>query len=280
MFAAYACTMPAADPFSAFTTICTGRRAGPDERILEVVRDRQDHRHAPVEQRLVRPDPATPTARRSGSARTRRTGSTRPRDVARPIEIDDVGRRVPDRERRRVRQDEQLDDRHDEDLRERRAIADDVQNLGARERQDPAHRYVQPLRGTTACSTVSSTRRHPGQDQRLLPQVLEPDALQHDAAGDLDEPPGRDDVARRSAAARGMLSIGKMKPESSIVGSIVPIMRAHHRHALRRRPRGNEDAERQRHEDEQQTLGEQQHEAAAQRHVEDQPRLDDARAAR
>ena len=72
-----------------------------------------------------------------------------------------------------------------------------------------------------------------------------------------------------------MLSIGKMKPDSSMVGSIVPTERAHHRHALRRRPRRDQNAERQRHENEEQSFDQEQRHAAAQRHVEDEPGFED-----
>ena len=57
---------------------CTGARPSRTSDASKSSRDRQDHRHAAVEQRLVRAAPATPTARRSGSDPTRRNGRTRP----------------------------------------------------------------------------------------------------------------------------------------------------------------------------------------------------------
>ena len=96
----------------------------------------------------------------------------------------------------------------------------------------------------------------------------------------IDEPPAGHDVATRAAAAAGMLSIGKMNPDSSIVGSIVPSsapiiatrcdeVRAEIRMPSASDTRMNSNA-----------FGEQQHDAAAERHVEDEPRLGEHAAGR
>ena len=194
--------------------------------------------------------------------------STRPREVARPVEIDDVGGCVADLERGRVRQHQQLHDRHDQDLRQRRAVADDVQDFGPGERQDPAHRHSSRSWNERVLSGEQHDR-HPGQDQRLLPEdtsrptpfsmMLRAISTNHRAGTmfvticerhrhALD----REDEARQQHRRQHRAE-----------------HRAHHRDALRRRARRNQDAERERHEDEQQAFGEQQDEAAAQRHVED-----------
>ena len=82
------------------------------------------------------------------------------------------------------------------------------------------------------------------------------------------------------AAARGMLSIGKMKPESSIVGSIVPISapiiatRCDDVRAEMSMPSESDTRMKS------SAFGEQQRDAAAQRHAEDQARLDDHAAGR
>ena len=72
-----------------------------------------------------------------------------------------------------------------------------------------------------------------------------------------------------------MLSTGKMKPDSSIVGSMVPSIapiiatRCDDVRAETRMPSDERD------EDEEQPLAEQEQHAAAHRHTEHEPRLDD-----
>ena len=185
------------------------RGARPHERRLEVVRDRQHHRHVAAQQRVVgeierrrltddpemagRPEPVDQPARR-----------------ARAVEVDDVDRRVADLEGGGVRQHQQLHDRQHEHLRQRRAVAHHVQDFGPREEQDAAHRaqLLQPLVERPRAHRQQD-QRHRDQHQRLPPQIREADALEHDAARDEHEPARRHDVRDASAAAAACSRSGR-----------------------------------------------------------------------
>ena len=123
--------------------------------------------------------------------------------------------------------------------------------------------------------STSSTAAIAAQDERFPPEVAQADALEHDGARDDDEPPAGTtfDTAR---SGHGMLSIGKMKPDNSMVGSIVPTIapiiatrcdevRAEIRMPSESDTRMKSDALRP-------GAGARR---CPQRHVEDQPRLDD-----
>ena len=196
------------------------RAARPHERRLEVVRDRQHHRHVAAQQRLVAEsgDADCPMIRKWPDAPNR---VDQPARRARVVEVDDVDRRVADLEGGGVRQDQQLQDRQHQHLRQRRPVAHDVQHFGPREEQDAAHRLRPAARGTTRVLSVSSTSAIAHEHERLPPEIVEADAFEHDAARDEHEPSRRHDV-RDARSGHGMLSIGKMNPDSSIVGSIVP----------------------------------------------------------
>ena len=67
-------------------------------------------------------------------------------------------------------------------------------------------------------ASVSTTHGEDASATRSVQNDAEPDALQHDAAQRDQEVAGRHDVGDRPAGTRGMLAIGKMKPDSISVG--------------------------------------------------------------
>jgi hypothetical protein len=71
----------------------------------------------------------------------RREALDQPARCARAIEVHHIGGRVANLKRGRVRQNQQLHDRHDQHLRQRRAVPDDVQRFGPREEENAAHGY-------------------------------------------------------------------------------------------------------------------------------------------
>ena len=118
------------------------------------MRDHDDHRDGTGQQGLVRRIQRRRGADDLEMAGSRQVAGEAPRG-ARAIEIDDVDRGVANLERRGVRQDQQLDDRDDQDLRHQNAVAHDVQDLGLCQEQDAAHRYSS--RSLNECTLAASS---------------------------------------------------------------------------------------------------------------------------
>ena len=274
--AAYDCVTPAVAPSSALNTSCTWRDLRLHEVALEVLRNGDDHARPPRQHRLpgelhrrtkLQTRRIAPTPGAGRRCRAMPSCDPCPRRTASPLLTSNVAA---------------LDSTMSCTIGIR--IICRTMSLSRKicSRLLPHHEAQRP-HASLGLKLLHGRRhqheRHDAEHERLVPQLVRPTPFSMmPRAMMMNQRAGTMFVT--SCSQPGMLAIGKIIPESSVLGKHGAEHRAEHRGALRCRARGDQHTERERDQRVDDALRQQKQNAPAERHMEDEPRREQRRERR